>query len=722
MAIDFTLNVTESGSGAGLEVTPEEDFQTSGDLDGNIEDPTKNYRLTNVGRDPFRYSIRTSEPWVTFTGGWHGTIDVGRSLVVTLGFDQDMVAGMGEGLHTAWVEFANTTTGIGTDRREVELTLRRGGRITEGLKALYTFDEGSGLTVHDESGVGAPLDLLIPDLSSVQWLPGSLAVTAPTRITSAAPALKISQACKASDEITVEAWIHPANTTQEGPARIVTRSGALFERDFSLAQGQYDDLPSDVFDVRVRTTDTDQNGIPAVDTAAGTAKTKLMHVAFTRRKSGVERIFLDGNLVKTADVTGNFSNWDLTYLLTLANEVGANRPWLGRFHLVAIYERALSGDEVQQNFNQGTQDPGVGNLQVVPGGDYVIQGTEGGDFTPHSKTYRLTNTGNANLQWRATVNKPWIDLSNPSQGTLQPDGSVEVTLTVDQEAVGNFTVGTYSALAKFDNLTNDMGSTDRDVRLTVNSDGGGGGDKPGPHNTGPYDESILEPMSGMVITQDGMVIENADIYGMVDIQADNVVLRNFRVRSDGGSYCIKMLGNNSGILLEDGEVIGADSANLYGSGFTARRLEIHEGGADAIKTVWNAVVENCWLHHLGTNAEAHADGNQTRSGGHLIFRRNNFDMPKSVPPPYKSNANLIIQTAEGPIEDVLIEENWLNGGNFTVYVTDKGAGHGVPLNVRLIDNRFGRDYNFGVLENDGYVYCSGNVWDDTGELMDINND
>src|SRR5688572_11408453 len=398
VAIDFSLNVTETADGSGLLVTPEEDFETSGDLAGNIEDPTKNYRLNNVGREPFRYSVRTSEPWVTFSGGWHGTIDAGRSLVVTLGFDQDQVATLGAGLHTAWVEFANTTTGMGTERREVALTLRAGGRITEGLQALYSFDEGAGQVVHDESGVGAPLDLQIADLGNVQWLPGSLAVTAPTRITSSGPAAKISQACRASDEITVEAWIHPTNVTQEGPARIVSMSSALFQRNFSLAQGQHDNLPSEVFDVRLRTTDTDDNGIPGVTTAQGSAKEKLMHVAFTRRQAGVERVFIDGHVVKTADVTGEFSNWDLGYVLTLANEVGASRPWLGRYHLLAIYDRALSGDEVLQNFNEGTQDPGIGNLTVTPGGDYVIEGVAGGDFTPHSKIYTLKNSGTANLQ------------------------------------------------------------------------------------------------------------------------------------------------------------------------------------------------------------------------------------------------------------------------------------------------------------------------------------
>ena len=68
-----------------------------------------------------------------------------------------------------------------------------------------------------------------------------------------------------------------------------------------------------------------------------------------------------------------------------------------------------------------------------------------------------------------------------------------------------------------------------------------------------------------------------------------------------------------------------------------------------------------------------------------------------------------------------MEENWLNGGNFTVYFTDKGVGYGDPTNCRLVNNLFGRDYSFGVLQTTGYVYVAGNRWEDTLELMDINN-
>ena len=38
------------------------------------------------------------------------------------------------------------------------------------------------------------------------------------------------------------------------------------------------------------------------------------------------------------------------YLFYLGNEGTTDRPWLGEYHLVAIYNRALSDQEILQNF------------------------------------------------------------------------------------------------------------------------------------------------------------------------------------------------------------------------------------------------------------------------------------------------------------------------------------------------------------------------------------
>ena len=56
-----------------------------------------------------------------------------------------------------------------------------------------------------------------------------------------------------------------------------------------------------------------------------------------------------------------------------------------------------------------------------------------------------------------------------------------------------------------------------------------------------------------------------------------------------------------------------------------------------------------------------------------------------------------------------------------MYFNDKGTGHALT-GIQLINNRFTRNYGIGPLVDKAVgTIITGNVWDDTGELMDINN-
>jgi hypothetical protein len=123
----------------------------------------------------------------------------------------------------------------------------------------YTFHEGNGNLVRDVSGHGKPLHLTVEEPGAVRWLPdGGLRVESPTRIASTAAAGKIGEGIGRSGELTLEAWIRPANTTQAGPARIVTFSADPGRRNLTLGQAAGD------FEVRFRTTTTSPNGEPSL--------------------------------------------------------------------------------------------------------------------------------------------------------------------------------------------------------------------------------------------------------------------------------------------------------------------------------------------------------------------------------------------------------------------------------------------------------------------------
>jgi hypothetical protein len=72
-------------------------------------------------------------------------------------------------------------------------------RVNDGLLTLYTFDEASGDTVYDVSGVGAPVDLNIEKASEVYWAPGTLSFPTPNLAKSINTASKISDSVRANN-------------------------------------------------------------------------------------------------------------------------------------------------------------------------------------------------------------------------------------------------------------------------------------------------------------------------------------------------------------------------------------------------------------------------------------------------------------------------------------------------------------------------------------------
>ncbi|MHC4351292.1 MAG: DUF5060 domain-containing protein, partial [Planctomycetota bacterium] len=81
--------------------------------------------------------------------------------------------------------------------------------------------------------------------------------------------------------------------------------------------------------------------------------TELTHVVYTRDKVGKALILLDGQKRAQLIARGDVSNWDGGLRLALANELTGDRPWLGEFHQVAIYDRPLSEQETMSRFEAG---------------------------------------------------------------------------------------------------------------------------------------------------------------------------------------------------------------------------------------------------------------------------------------------------------------------------------------------------------------------------------
>jgi len=290
---------------------------------------------------------------------------------------------------------------VSTAQAQIDMAYRRSNAA-----ALYEFNEASGNQVLDTAATGTSLNLTIADASGAAILRGSdngknyLNLQTRNLIQSAGPATKIIDACKASGELSIEAWFEnndpaktstgqfPANTDQ--PNRIVSLSTDLLKNNFYL--GQFYDNAELLYSA-INTSGNEnpaQPGgnlnepviskinqviVPSLETANPPAVSMQKMVVTLSRADSTAHLYLsdrDGNLSRVVDKANGFTNagslfsdWYSDAKLTLGNvastvtevqnapanfvactgknvnnnaSCGArSRYWKGKLYLVAIY-------------------------------------------------------------------------------------------------------------------------------------------------------------------------------------------------------------------------------------------------------------------------------------------------------------------------------------------------------------------------------------------------
>lgn len=244
---------------------------------------------------------------------------------------------------------------LGATRCEAQET----GNLVNSLQVLYDFRGSHGNQILDRSGKLPPLDLQIDDMTQVRLGDGVLSIRGTARIASKRNAKRLVKAIQRSGAITAEVWLRTSGLQQEGPARIITLSENSVQRNFTLGQENTE------IQVRLRTSKTSSNGIPAVSSKASSLKQELTHVVYTRGRSGNVCIYINGKINQQQKVAGDLGRWNEQYRLALGDELSGERPWLGDLHLVAIYNRELASNEVAARFSEGADRGTTGLLAAV---------------------------------------------------------------------------------------------------------------------------------------------------------------------------------------------------------------------------------------------------------------------------------------------------------------------------------------------------------------------
>lgn len=225
-----------------------------------------------------------------------------------------------------------------------------GGRVETNVIAKYEFKTGSGNVAFDTSGVEPALNLTLS--GSYSWVGGwGVALSAGKAQGSTTASAKLYDQITSTNEYSIEAWVAPANVTQDGPARIVSYSGGSDDRNFMLGQTLYQ------YDFLNRTDTTGENGEPRLSTADADEdlQATLQHVVVTYDPAGGRTVYVNGRFTDDLDpVAGGLLNdWNDTYALVVGSEVDNENRWAGTMRFLAIHNRVLTPAQIQTNFDAG---------------------------------------------------------------------------------------------------------------------------------------------------------------------------------------------------------------------------------------------------------------------------------------------------------------------------------------------------------------------------------
>ena len=223
-------------------------------------------------------------------------------------------------------------------------------RYDTGVIARWQFKEGLGSVADDTSGVDPALNLTLS--GDVGWVGGWGLRFGPNggAARGGAASRKLYDLIKGGGEYSVELWAAPANVTQED-AYMASYSGSTSSRNFTMGQHAYQ------YEMLARSSATDANGAPALLTADvdRDAQASLQHVVLTYDPVNGRRLYVNGNFTGDLDPSkgGTVGNWDDSFVFLLGNETSGNRKWQGTVRFAAVFNHALTQEQVQQNFAAG---------------------------------------------------------------------------------------------------------------------------------------------------------------------------------------------------------------------------------------------------------------------------------------------------------------------------------------------------------------------------------
>jgi hypothetical protein len=239
---------------------------------------------------------------------------------------------------------------------------------------------------------------------------------------------------------------------------------------------------------------------------------------------------------------------------------------------------------------------------------------------------------------------------------------------------------------------------------------------PDASNTGVPPGTPLTRAEGTIhLDKPGMTFSNVELHGRLIVEAPNVTIEKVRIVCPC-YYPILTWPVESGAgntVVRDVEIDFQGFENGKGIAFaeyTAQRVWFHNGMDCAHYSVNVTITDSfCDLTKLPPDSEAHADGFQDTGGRNITLRHNTIRNPNS------QTSAIMLPTGD---TSVVVDDNLLSGGGWTLYCGDSGDETQTVTNNRFSREFFPKGGYWGPMAGCHHAtVASGNVWDETGRTL-----
>jgi hypothetical protein len=227
--------------------------------------------------------------------------------------------------------------------------------------------------------------------------------------------------------------------------------------------------------------------------------------------------------------------------------------------------------------------------------------------------------------------------------------------------------------------------------------------------------------TGLVITQDNTVIDGLNLNGWIDVEANNVTIKNSVITSNNwwGINYGRSKSDATGLRLLHNKITstpgkgpdngGYDYAvNQNGTGSIESAYNDISGFKDGTTIATNANIHDNYIHDLSQFSGAHTQGMYVYSGAAPVTIENNTIVNQTGSS--YTTAAIYIAPDSANHNNVTVKNNWLAGGAFTLYGGDTNA-----KNIKVSNNFFSTEIfspNGSLYGPIGYWFPnnSGNTW------------